>query len=68
MTDALHDLPNILLAGISAVTAGLCWVVNALWKKSEECEADRRDLRRQLVDILKAQIQNKPLDSPAPPP
>jgi hypothetical protein len=45
------NVEQILLTGISAVTSALLFVVRILWRRSEECESDRRDLRQEIEDV-----------------
>ena len=50
----MHDLMSIeqaLLAGLSGTTTALVWAVTKLWSRSEECESDRRFLRREIEDL-----------------
>lgn len=46
-------LENALITAIGSVTSCLVVVVKLLWKKSEECEKDRRSLRSE-IEQLKA--------------
>jgi hypothetical protein len=41
-------LEQALLSAISGLLAAVLWLVRVLWKRSEECETDRRDLRQQM--------------------
>jgi hypothetical protein len=45
------NVEQILLTGISAVTSALLFVVKILWRRSEDCEVDRRDLRQEIEDV-----------------
>lgn len=45
------SIEQALLAGLSATTTALVWAVTKLWAKSEECEADRRGLRKEIEDL-----------------
>lgn len=42
---------QLLLAGISAVTAALCYVARLLWQRSEQCEKDRYELREEIEQL-----------------
>ena len=44
-------LENALLAAIGSVTSCLVVVVKLLWKKSEDCERDRRALRLEIENL-----------------
>jgi len=66
MNEYLHDLPNVLLAGLSAVTASLVWAVNKLWTKFEECEKDRAQLHRDILDLVKHTAKNSLPDDDDP--
>lgn len=47
-------LENALLIAVSSVTGALCFLANILWKRSEECESDRIELRA-AIESVKAQ-------------
>lgn len=42
---------QLLLSGITAVTTALMFVANILWKRSEQCEADRISLRQEIENV-----------------
>lgn len=42
---------QMLLAAVSALTSALLFVVKILWKRSEQCETDRRELRQAVEDV-----------------
>ena len=44
-------LESALITGIGSVTSCLVVVVKQLWKKSEECERDRRYLREEIEKL-----------------
>jgi len=44
-------LENALLTAIGSVTSCLVFVVKLLWRKSEECEKDRRYLRQEIESL-----------------
>jgi len=66
VNEYLHDLPNVLLAGLSAVTASLVWAVNKLWGKFEECEKDRAQLHRDILDLVRSASKNRLPDDSDP--
>lgn len=45
------NIEQALLAGLSATTTALVWAVKLLWKKSEECDSDRRFLRQEIESL-----------------
>ena len=45
---------QILLSGISGVTAALVFLFRLLWTRSEECERDRRVLRDEIEEVKTA--------------
>lgn len=44
-------LENALLTAISAVTGALCFLAKVLWQRSEQCEADRKELRNEIEKV-----------------
>ena len=44
-------LENALLMAISAVTGALCFLAKILWKRSEQCESDRKELRAEIESV-----------------
>lgn len=48
------SIEQALLAGLSATTTALVWAVTKLWGRSEECESDRRALRKE-IEVLKSE-------------
>ena len=44
-------LEQALLAALSATSSALVWAVTKLWAKSEECESDRRAMRREIEEL-----------------
>lgn len=44
-------LEQALMSALSVVTSALLVVVRILWKRSEKCETDRYELRRDIEDI-----------------
>lgn len=47
-------IEQLLLSALSAVTSALVYVARLLWIKSEQCEADRVALRRE-IEALKGE-------------
>jgi len=47
----IFDIPNILLAGLTAVTGALVWSQTKLWEKAEGCEKDRTELRKAIEEL-----------------
>lgn len=41
-------LEQALIAAIGSVTTALVWVAKLLWGKSEQCEKDRHELRKEI--------------------
>lgn len=41
-------LEQALIAAIGSVTTALVWVAKLLWGKSEQCERDRHELRKEI--------------------
>lgn len=41
-------LEQALIAAIGSVTTALVWVAKLLWQKSEQCERDRYELRKEI--------------------
>ena len=41
-------LEQALIAAIGSVTTALVWVAKLLWGKSEQCERDRNELRKEI--------------------
>ena len=41
----------MLLAALSAVTSALVFIARILWKRSELCEQDRRELYKDIINI-----------------
>lgn len=41
-------LEQALIAAIGSVTTALVWVAKLLWAKSEQCERDRHELRKEI--------------------
>lgn len=50
----MMDPEQLLLAGITAVTSALIFVVKVLWSRSEQCETDRISLRQEIEDVKTA--------------
>lgn len=44
-------LENALLTAVSALTGALCFVAKVLWQRSEQCEADRAELRSEIESV-----------------
>lgn len=45
------SLETALLTAIGSVTSCLVVVVKLLWRKSEECESDRKQLRKEIEKL-----------------
>jgi len=45
-------LEQALLAALGAVVSALVWVAKILWKRSEACETDRRELRKDIEKFI----------------
>jgi len=45
---------NLLMTALSAVTGVLCFLAKILWKRSEDCEHDRRELRTEIESVREA--------------
>lgn len=45
------DAEQYLLAALTSVTGALLFVAKILWKRSEDCETDRRALRQEIEDV-----------------
>lgn len=44
-------LESALLTAISGVTGALCFLARILWQRSEQCEADRKELRGAIESV-----------------
>ena len=44
-------LENALLVAVSSVTGALCFLARILWHRSEQCEADRKELRSAIESV-----------------
>jgi hypothetical protein len=42
------SLEQALIAAIGSVTTALVWVAKLLWGKSEQCERDRNEMRKEI--------------------
>lgn len=75
-------LEQALLTAIASVTTALVFVCKILWKRSDQCEADRRELRDEieklgvahgvatgtLAVMQRCPMQTCPFRGPQPPP
>jgi len=44
-------LESALLTAISGVTGALCFLAKILWRRSEQCESDRKELRDAIESV-----------------
>lgn len=51
-------LENALLTAIGSVTGALCILAKILWKRSEDCENDRRFLREEIEEVKSSSGMN----------
>lgn len=53
------SIESALLSALSIVTSALCFFFKLLWKKSEECEKDRRELREEIEGVKESASERK---------